>query len=85
MNINWILRFKNKVTLITLIPMVVAFVYQVLSLFGVTPSLSQNTIIDTAFALVELLAMLGIVVDPTTAGIDDGELGMSYTEPKARS
>lgn len=36
-------------------------------------------IVGTVFAL---LAILGIVADPTTTGVGDSEQAMTYTEPK---
>lgn len=36
-------------------------------------------IVGTVFAI---LAILGIVADPTTAGVGDSEQAMGYTEPK---
>ena len=36
-------------------------------------------IVGTVFTL---LAILGIVADPTTAGVGDSEQAMTYTEPK---
>lgn len=36
------------------------------------------TVIDAVFAL---LVILGVVVDPTTAGVGDSERAMRYEEP----
>ena len=46
MNINWKLRLQNKTTLITLITTVVAFIYSILSLFGVTPGIAQDQVLN---------------------------------------
>ena len=82
MKIKWILRFKNKAVLMALIAAVVAFVYQVLSLIGITPSVSESEAVELLGLLVNILVMLGIVVDPTTAGINDSDMAMTYTEPR---
>lgn len=79
--INIKARLKNKAFLALFIPMAIAFVYQVLSLLGVTPSITAGNIESTILMFVELLGMLGIVVDPTTKGISDSERAMTYTEP----
>lgn len=81
---NWKLRLKNKTTLITLILAVIGLVYYVLDAAGVIPDIEQEVIIKIATAVVEILCMLGIVVDPTTAGISDSTLAMTYTEPKPK-
>ena len=82
MNINWALRFKNKATLTALIGAIVAFVYQIATILGFTLPVEQSQIMDAASAILILLAGLGIIVDPTTAGASDSEQAMTYTEPK---
>ena len=82
MNINWVLRLKNKATLTALIAAALAFGYQVAGIFGVVPPVSQDALAQAAFLLVNILVALGVVVDPTTAGIGDSSRAMEYTEPK---
>ena len=82
MNINWKLRLQNKTTLTTLILAIIAFVYQVLGIFGVVPGIDQNTMVNTCGLIINLLVAVGIVVDPTTAGISDSTKALEYTEPK---
>ena len=78
MKINWKARFKNKTFIISLAALVVAFVYQVLGLFGVIPSISEDTIVNTFTMLVNILAFIGVVVDPTTDGVNDSDRAMTY-------
>lgn len=82
MNINWILRLKNKATLTALIAAALAFGYQVAGILGVVPPVAQDELAQAAMLLVNILVALGVVVDPTTAGIGDSERAMNYTEPK---
>lgn len=82
MNINWILRLKNKTTLTALIAAVLAFCYQAAGILGFVPPVAQDELTQAAFLLVNILVALGVVVDPTTAGIGDSERAMNYTEPK---
>ena len=82
MDINWKLRFQNKTTLTAIVLGVVALVYQILGLFGVTPAVSENEIINIVGMVINLLVLLGVVVDPTTAGVGDSELAKTYTQPK---
>ena len=82
MNINWILRLKNKATLTALIAAALAFGYQVAGIFGAVPPVSQDALAQVAMLLVNILVALGVVVDPTTAGIGDSSRAMEYTEPK---
>lgn len=78
MKINWKARFKNKTFLMIFIPLVIAFVYQVLGLFGVVPSVSQDSVANAFAMLVNILAFAGAVVDPTTDGFNDSDRAMLY-------
>jgi phi LC3 family holin len=82
MKINWKLRLQNKTTLVTLIALCVTFVYQVLGLFGVVPTVSQDEVINTIGLLINILVVLGVVVDPTTNGISDSNNALNYKTPK---
>ena len=84
MSINWRVRIKNKTFWLALIPAVLLLAQQVAGLFGVALDFEQlqdqlTAIVGTVFTL---LAILGIVADPTTAGVGDSEQAMGYTEPK---
>lgn len=78
MKINWKARFKNKAFVITFITMIIAFVYSMLALFGVVPSVAEDTVTEIITLIVEFLAMLGILVDPTTKGVNDSERALTY-------
>lgn len=80
--INWKVRFKNKTWLISFIVTVLAFVYQVLGLFEITPAISQNDVVQLITLIVNMLSAVGIVIDPTTAGVSDSQRAMTYNEPK---
>lgn len=82
MKINWKLRLQNKTTLVTLIALCVTFVYQILGLFGVVPKVAQNEIVNTIGLLINILVVLGVVVDPTTAGVSDSTNALTYDAPK---
>ena len=82
MKINWKLRLQNKTTLITLVALCVTFVYQLLGMFGVVPKIAQDEVINTIGLLINILVVLGVVVDPTTDGISDSANAMNYDKPK---
>ena len=78
MTINWKVRFKNKAFVVSFATIVIGFVYHVLGLFGITPSISDSDAINLITTFVNVLAMVGIVVDPTTEGISDSDRAMTY-------
>lgn len=82
-NINWTVRFKNKNFWITLIPAMLLLIQVVASVFGFNLDLGDvgNKLLAVVDAAFVVLAVLGIVTDPTTAGIGDSKRAMTYTEP----
>lgn len=80
--INWKLRLQNKATLVALCGAALTFVYTVLGLFGVVPSVTQSTVGDALMAIVNVLVALGVVVDPTTQGVADSPEACRYDCPR---
>ena len=81
MKINWKVRLKQPAFWIATIPVVITFVYSVLALVGIAPSITQDTVQNLFLALVAVLAQFGIVVDPTTKGVSDSDRAMKYDKP----
>lgn len=82
--INWKVRIKNKMFWLTLIPAVLLLVQVVAAVFGYTLDLGDlgNKLLTVVNALFGVLAMLGIVTDPTTAGVSDSTQALTYEKPK---
>lgn len=82
--INWKVRLKNKNFWISLIPAVLLLIQAVAYVFGFSLDLSElgDKILAVVNALFTVLAILGIVTDPTTEGVSDSALAMTYDEPK---
>lgn len=81
-DINWKIRIKNKTFWLTLIPAVLLLVQAVSAPFGYTWDfvvLNQQlaAIINALFAV---LAILGVVTDPTTNGVGDSERALMYDD-----
>lgn len=83
-NINWIVRIKNKTFWLTLIPAALLLIQVIAAVFGFTLDLGNlgNRLLDVVNALFSVLAILGIVTDPTTEGVSDSKQALTYTEPK---
>lgn len=74
-NIDWSSRVSNKAFWIALVPALILLIQQVAGVFGFVLDFGQLqdqliSIIGTVFAI---LAILGIVVDPTTPGVSDAK------------
>ena len=81
MKINWKVRFKNKTWLTMFLSIVVGFVFNILKLFDIFPVVTENTIMGIISQVLTFLGLIGVLVDPTTAGIGDSERALGYDEP----
>lgn len=52
-----------------------------LALFDVFPQVTQNLVVQMLNQVLTLLGLIGVIVDPTTAGLGDSERAMGYEEP----
>ena len=83
MQINWTVRLKNKTFWLALIPALLLLAQVVAAVFGYELHIDAlgdklTAVINALFAV---LAILGVVTDPTTAGVSDSDRAMTYTEP----
>lgn len=83
-NINWTVRIKNKAFWLAVIPAVLLLVQTVAAVFGYTLDLGDigNKLIAVVNAAFGVLVVLGVVIDPTTAGIADSKQARGYNWPK---
>ena len=84
MKINLLVRIKNKAFWLALIPALLLVVQAVAALFGyrwdfVVLNQQIAAVINAVFAA---LAILGVVNDPTTAGVTDSDRAMGYSQPE---
>lgn len=82
MNINWKVRLKNPVFWTTIIPAVTGAVYAVLGALGIVAPIGESEILNLAAVLIGVLTTLGVLIDPTTAGIGDSRMAMTYKAPR---
>lgn len=61
--------------------LVVGFVFNVLKAFDIVPAVTQNLVMEIIGNVLTFLGLVGVLVDPTTAGISDSNRAMSYEEP----
>ena len=81
MKINWKVRFKNKVWLGMFLSLIVGFVFNMMKIFGVVPVITENAVMNIINQVLTFLGLIGVLVDPTTAGIEDSNRAMTYEEP----
>lgn len=84
MKINWTVRIKNKNFWISFIPAMLLLVQVVASVFGYSMDLGDlgNKLLAVVNAAFGILAIVGVVTDPTTKGLFDSDQAMTYEKPK---
>lgn len=84
--INWKVRLKNKNFWLAIIPAVLVLIQVVAKVFGINLTLNMlgENLIAVVNAVFVVLAILGIVTDPTTEGMADSRQAMTYEEPKKK-
>ena len=82
--INWQVRVRNRNFWVAVIPAALLLIQAVLTCFGITWDYTQvsQELLGVVNALFALLAILGIVADPTTEGMGDSAQALTYTSPK---
>ena len=81
MKINWKVRLRNKVWLASMASLVISFVYGLLDLIGVVPAVSQIRVLEIVQSVLTFLGVIGVIVDPTTAGLGDSNRALGYRQP----
>lgn len=84
MQINWKVRIKNKQFWLTLVPALLLLIQVIAAPFGYNWDFGVlNQQLTAIFnALFAVLAILGVVNDPTTAGTSDSAQARTYDKPK---
>ena len=82
-NINWIIRIQNKNFWIAIIPAALLLIQAASAIFGFTIDLSDlgQKLLDFVNAVFVVLAIIGIVNDPTTTGLTDSTRALGYDKP----
>lgn len=81
MKINWKVRFKNSTWLAMFISLIVGFVFNILKMFDIFPAVTESQIMELVTSVLTFLGLIGVLVDPTTAGLADSNRAMSYNDP----
>ena len=82
---NWKNRILNKTTLLSLIGVVIYFIYTLLKILGFVPDAQQfRDMYDCLACIIMFSAILGIITDPNTPGITDGGSHEEHKENKGQ-
>lgn len=83
LNINILVRIKNKSFWLAFIPAVLLLIQAVAAVFGFQIDLGElgNQLLEVVNTLFAVLAIVGVVNDPTTPGICDSKRALNYKNP----
>lgn len=84
MGINWKVRVKNVNFWLTVIPAFLLLIQVVAAVFGFELDLGElgTKLLAVVNAVFGFLAIIGVVNDPTTAGMKDSGQAMTYDTPR---
>ena len=84
--INWKVRLKNPAFWTGLIGVLATLAISVAQLLGVDIAEVvngwQSALVALVTAIFGILALVGVVTDPTTSGVSDSIQALTYTKPK---
>lgn len=84
--INWKVRLKNPTFWVGLIGILGTLVIDVAQLFGADLSATvgswETALTGLAQAVFAILALVGVITDPTTDGVSDSQQALGYTRPR---
>jgi phi LC3 family holin len=84
LKINWKVRLKNPTFYLTMVPALLLVAQIVLNWIGVdvAADVIEAEVSKFINAVFVVLALLGIVADPTTKGVSDSERAKQYKKPR---
>ena len=63
------------------ISLLARLVFNNLRAFDVVPVVTESLVMNIAGQALTFLGLIGVIVDPTTAGVGDSERALGYEEP----
>lgn len=82
MKINWKVRIRHKQFWIALIALLLVLANQIAGIFNVDITIYNEQITAISETVLSILGLLGIIIDPTTAGTSDSIQALNYDAPR---
>lgn len=82
--INWKIRIQNRMFWLALVPAFLLLIQAVAQVFNVSLDFTNlnKDLLGVVNALFTVLAIVGVVTDPTTKGLSDSIQALTYSKPK---
>ena len=82
MKINWKVRMQHKQFWVSLIALLIVLANQIAGIFNVDITIYSEQVTGISETVLMILALMGIIVDPTTNGASDSMRALRYEKPK---
>lgn len=82
MKINWKVRLKHKPFLVSLFALLLLLVQQIAAILGIDTTVYNEQATDLFNTVLAIFVLIGVVVDPTTAGTSDSQQALGYNKPR---
>lgn len=82
MKINWKVRLQHKQFWVSLIALLLVLANQIAGIFNVDITIYNEQITAISETVLSILGLLGIIIDPTTAGTSDSSQALDYDVPR---
>jgi len=82
LKINWKVRLRHRQFWLALISALALIANRVAAIFGVDITLISAEIQQVLESILLILALFGIIIDPTTVGVKDSSQAMVYSKPR---
>ena len=82
--INWKIRIQNRMFWLALLPALLLLIQAAAQVFNVSLDFTNlnKDLLGVVNALFTVLAIVGVVADPTTKGLSDSTQALTYSKPK---
>lgn len=82
--INWKVRATNKTFWLALVPAFLLLIQAVAQVFNISLDFTNlnKDLLGVVNTLFTVLAIVGVVADPTTKGLGDSTQALTYSKPK---
>ncbi|WP_276770531.1 phage holin [Fannyhessea vaginae] len=82
--INWKIRMQNKTFWLALVPAFLLLIQAVAQVFNISVDFTNlnKDLLNVVNTLFTVLAIVGVVADPTTKGLSDSTQALTYSKPK---
>lgn len=82
MKVNWKVRMQHKQFWVSLIALLIVLANQIAGIFNVDVTIYSEQLTGITETVLMILALMGIVIDPTTKSASDSAQALMYTRPK---